>query len=120
MKTSVRIGPGAILAVCLALAAPVAGAASPNATISFHGGGVGFIAGVNWGSGTLHYRGKDIPVKVSGLTVGTIGAAKYSATGEVYNLKKVSDIAGTYAAIGAGATVAGGGSVLDMSNSAGV
>ena len=120
MSMPVRIGAGAVLAMCVGLAASAAGARAPDATIDFHGGGVGFIAGVSWGSGTLHYKGKSIPVKVSGLVVGTIGATKYSATGNVYNLKKLGDIAGTYAAVGAGATVAGGGSVLDMSNSAGV
>jgi hypothetical protein len=122
MNTPRSLGVGAIAALALGLAAPAALAASstPDATITFHGGGVGFIAGVHWGSGTLHFQGKDIPVKVSGLDVGTVGASKYSATGNVYNLRQVSDIAGTYAAVGAGATIAGGAHVLDMSNSAGV
>jgi hypothetical protein len=123
MNTPRNLGVCAIAALALGLAAPAAMAASssaPDATISFHGGGVGLIAGVHWGSGTLHFQGKDIPVKVSGLDVGTVGASKYSATGNVYNLKQLSDIAGTYAAVGAGVTVAGGGHVLDMSNSAGV
>jgi ribosomal protein S27AE len=28
--------------------------------------------GVQWGSGTLHFRGKRIPIQVSGVGVGTI------------------------------------------------
>jgi hypothetical protein len=123
MNSPSRIGACALAILALGVAAAPATAApkpSNEGTISFHGGGVGFIAGVNWGSGTLHYRGKDYPLKVSGLDVGTIGASKYSASGEVHNLKKLSDIEGTYGAVGAQATVAGGAGVLDMKNSAGV
>jgi hypothetical protein len=123
MNTLIRGGAGAILAMSIGLASYVAGAAAaskPDATISFHGGGVGFIAGVNWGSGTLHYHGKNYPLKVSGLDVGTIGANGYNASGEVYKLKKVSDIEGDYAAVGAAATAVKGAGVLDMSNGAGV
>jgi hypothetical protein len=75
---------------------------------------------VNWGSGALTYQGKDIPLEISGLTAGAIGASKIDASGEVFNLKKISDIEGTYAAVSAGATVGGGAGVLDMQNSAGV
>ena len=122
MNMPMLVGRRAILAVAVSLVAfaNIGASGPPDATITIHGGGVGFIAGVNWGSGTLYYHGQRIPLKVSGLVVGTIGATKYSATGEVYNLKKISDIDGTYAAMGAGATLAGGGSVLTMSNGAGV
>ena len=111
----------ALIALAASLALGSAQAAPPsNATISFHGGSVGFIAGVNWGNGTLHYRGRDIPLKVSGLSVGAIGANKFDASGQVYNLKQAADIEGTYAAVAASATVGGGAGVMDMSNSKGV
>jgi hypothetical protein len=92
----------------------------PDGTIAFHGGGVAFIAGVHWGSGTLHYKGRDYPLKVSGLSVGEVGANKYDARGEVYHLKQVKDIEGTYAAGAAAATVGGGAGALEMKNGAGV
>jgi hypothetical protein len=94
--------------------------AQPDGTVEFHGGHVAFIAGVNWGSGTLHYRGRSIPLKVSGIGVGSIGANSYSISGEVYNLHSPTDIIGTYSAISASATAGAGAGVLDMTNSKGV
>jgi len=110
---------GAVAMVAVATAS-AAHAAAPSGTITFSGGAVAFIAGVNWGGGHLHYRGQSIPVKVSGLSVGAIGVDKFQAKGTVYNLHKVGDIQGTYAAIGAGATVGGGAGLLEMKNGNGV
>jgi hypothetical protein len=111
----------ACAAAVLALGASASAQSSkPDATIEFHGGGVGFIAGVSWGGGTLHYKGQNIPLEVSGLQVGTIGASKYDARGDVFNLKQPSDIAGTYAAGTGEATVAGGVAGIQMQNGAGV
>lgn len=101
-----------------------AGVASPafaqSAHIRFHGGSVAFIAGVNWGGGTLYYHGKAVRLRVNGLSVGAIGANSFDAEGDVYHLHRLSDIQGTYAAIGAGATVGGGAGAIDMQNGAGV
>ncbi len=112
-------------AAAMALSAVLVGFAAdaqsaPDATIDFHGGKVAFIAGVNWGGGTLHYKGKNIPLQVSGLSVGAVGAAKFDATGQVYNLKQISDIEGTYAAGAASATVGGGAGITEMQNGKGV
>ncbi len=112
--------PALAIAATCALAAPTLAADAPDATIHFHSVSVAFIAGVNWGSGRLHYKGKDIPLKVSGLSVGAIGANSSDADGDVYNLRHVSDIEGTYAAVNADATIGGGEGVLDMKNNAGV
>jgi hypothetical protein len=92
----------------------------PDGTITFKGGGVAFIAGVRWGGGTLHYKGKDYPLQVTGLSLGEVGANKYDARGEVYHLNKVSDIEGTYAAGAGGVTVAAGVGGIQMQNGAGV
>jgi hypothetical protein len=43
-----------------------------------------------------------------------------SATGEVYNLKELSEFAGNYSAVAAGAALAGGGAVSAMQNDHGV
>jgi hypothetical protein len=100
--------------------APAMAADKPDGTITFKGGTVGFIAGVSWGGGTLHYKGKDYPLQVSGLSLGEVGAKKYDARGEVYHLTKVSDIEGTYAAGAGDITVGGGVGGLQMKNGAGV
>ncbi|MBV9994258.1 MAG: DUF1134 domain-containing protein [Caulobacteraceae bacterium] len=114
-----------LMSLAALAAAAIAASASfaqekPDGTINFTGGGVGFIAGVNWGRGTLHYQGRDYPLKVSGLSVGEIGANKYDIQGEVYNLKRVSDIEGVYASGAAGATLAAGAGAMEMQNGAGV
>ena len=70
--------------------------------------------------GTLTYKGKDYPVDVKGLSVGDVGITKIEASGKVYNLKSIDDFNGNYTAVGAGAAVAGGGSVSSMRNQAGV
>ncbi|MGO9018524.1 MAG: DUF1134 domain-containing protein [Syntrophobacteraceae bacterium] len=81
---------------------------------------VGVGIGAHWGSGTLTQAGKEYPLKVEGLSVGNVGITKATALGEVYNLKKISDINGQYASVGAGATVGGGGAGITMKNANGV
>jgi len=76
--------------------------------------------GLHWGGGTLTYKGKDYPVDVTGLSVGDVGVSKIEASGKVYNLKGLADFDGNYTAVGAGATVAGGGAVTTMRNQNGV
>src|SRR4030095_11198155 len=64
--------------------------------------------GVSWGDGVLTYRGEQHKVSVEGMSVSGTGGWKVSATGEVSDLKKLEDFAGTYAAAGAGAAAGGG------------
>jgi hypothetical protein len=81
----------------------------------------GFIIGVSGGSGLLHFQGRGYPVSIGGVSLGaTIGASKAELIGEVYNLTKPSDIAGTYVAAQAGVAAAGGAKVFDLTNSKGV
>ena len=91
-----------------------------DALIRVSSGSFGAGVGISWGSGTLTQAGKEYPLKVDGLTVGTVGITKATALGKVYNLKKLSDINGTYAAIGTGATIGGGGAAVTMKNANGV
>src|SRR6266542_4130782 len=68
----------------------------PDATLRFSGGGFALGIGVNWGSGTLTYRGKDYPVKVKGLSVVSVSLKRTSDYGEVFNLKQLQDLNGHY------------------------
>jgi hypothetical protein len=122
MSTFSRIGKfAAAVALVGALAAPAAFAQDePSATIHFHGGSVAFIAGVNWGDGRLDYKGREIPLQVSGLSVGAIGVTSYDVVGDVYHLHHLRDIEGTFAAVNASATAGPGAGVIDMQNGAGV
>jgi hypothetical protein len=92
----------------------------PDATLRMTGGSFAAGIGFSWGSGTLTYKGKDYPVSVNGLSVGKVGITGGSASGEVYNLKKLRDFIGHYNAGGAGMTVAGGRNVYAMTNQNGV
>jgi hypothetical protein len=92
----------------------------PNATLQLSGGSVAAGIGFSWGKGTLTYKGKDYPISVNGLSLGKVGITGASASGEVYNLKKLKNFDGNYTAAGAGMTVAGGRSAVTMSNQNGV
>jgi hypothetical protein len=95
----------------------------PDATLRLSTGGFALGIGVNWGSGTLTYQGKNYPVKVKGLSVGRVGATSSSAYGEVFNLKHLQDFNGHYNVSGAGTrgvTLGAGKTGTLMSNQAGV
>ena len=95
----------------------------PDATLRLSGGSFALGIGVNWGSGTLTYKGKDYPVKVKGLSIGKVGMTSSSANGEVFNLKHLQDFNGHYnvgAAGTRGVTLGSGRSGTIMSNQAGV
>ena len=81
----------------------------------------GFIVGVGGGRGTLVFNGRRYPLRVGGLSVGaTIGASKADLVGRAYNLRRASDIAGTYTAVGAGVAAGGGVSGIRLQNARGV
>ena len=92
----------------------------PDATLKLSAGSIAAGVGVNWGSGTLTYQGKEYSVDAKGLSVGDVGVSKIEATGKVYNLKKLEDFDGNYTGVGAGAAVAGGGAVVKLKNQNGV
>ena len=91
-------------------------AKKPDATIELKGGSVAAGVGVSWESGTLTYKGKTYPISVTGLDVGDVGIARITASGKVYDLKKLADFNGNYAAVGAEATIGGGISAVAMEN----
>ena len=89
---------------------------TPSATIELSGGAVAVGIGYSWGKGSVTYLGTRHALKVNGLSIIDVGVSNYTASGSVYNLKKLSDIEGTYTAAEAGATVAGGVSATVMQN----
>ena len=70
---------------------------------------VGVGLGVTWGHGVLEYRGGKYPFTVTGFNVGDVGVARAIDRGLVFNLKRVEDFSGMFAAAVAGGTVGGGG-----------
>ncbi|MGO4525171.1 hypothetical protein AB4097_09955 [Microvirga sp. 2MCAF35] len=81
----------------------------------------GFIVGVGGGRGTLVFQGRRYPLSVGGLSVGaTIGVSKAELVGRAYNLRRPTDIAGTYTAVGGGVAAGGGASGVRLQNAKGV
>jgi hypothetical protein len=95
----------------------------PDATLRMSMGGVHLGIGGSSGSGTLTYRGKNYPFKVSGFAVGRVGVTSSSASGEVFNLRHLQDFNGHYDVGGGGTrgvTLGAGRTGTIMSNHAGV
>src|SRR5262245_36123970 len=96
---------------------------SPDATLRMSVGGVALGIGGSSGSGTLTYRGRNYPFRVSGLAVGRVGVTRSSAVGDVFNLRHLRDFNGNYTVSGAGTrgvTLGAGRTGTIMSNQAGV
>ena len=110
-----------LLAPLAAGAAEASAAAGNSGRIAFRITRAGLIVGVGGGTGTLSFNGKTYPLSIGGISLGaTIGIASADFVGRVRHLRRASDIAGTYSAVGAGLAAAGGGSVARLRNSHGV
>jgi len=91
----------------------------PDGTIEIKEWTVGFLLGGQEGNGTLKFRGKSYPLKISGIHVGaTGGIARASLTGHVYGLRKAQDIAGAYGAGEAEVALIGGPKIFVLRNKA--
>ena len=93
---------------------------TPDGVVEFSEGAVAAGIGFSWGSGTLTYKNQQYKLKAEGLSVGEVGLTRASARGNVYDLKRLEDFSGNYTAVGAGATLAGGGTGMLMKNQNGV
>jgi hypothetical protein len=112
---------GSMMIGTMLFLAPIGHAAEkPDATVKMTGKSVAAGVGFSWGSGVLTYQGKEYPFSVSGLSAGNIGVSEAELSGEVFNLKSLTDFNGNYTSAGAGATVAGGGGGATMTNQNGV
>jgi hypothetical protein len=96
--------------------------ASGSAIIEMTIGKVGFLVGVSRGDGRLFFNGQEALLDINGLRVGlTIGASFANMRGEVYNLNRLEDIAGTYVTAQASVVaIKGGGQNLVLVNEHGV
>lgn len=82
---------------------------------------IAFIGSGGIGGGTLHFRGKSYPFSIGGLGIGGFGISKMQATGEVYNLRELSQFPGAYGSARYGAAVGDkGGGELWLENPHGV
>jgi hypothetical protein len=81
----------------------------------------GFIVGAQGGSGSMRFAGRNYRLGIGGLSFGaTIGASKAVLVGRAYNMRRVSDIAGTYGQVEGGVAVVTGGKAARLRNEKGV
>jgi hypothetical protein len=92
----------------------------PDGFVWFSKKDLGIILGGSKGGGHLKYGNDDHTFRVTGLKLGTIGPAEVKASGEVYNLKKLEDFAGTYRESSIGLTVIVGQGGIWLENEQGV
>ena len=76
--------------------------------------------GISWGDGTVTFEGHPHAFSVKGLSIGDLGASKLSGLGNVQNLERIEDFAGTYMAVEAGIAAGPGASAMTMRNEHGV
>ncbi len=93
---------------------------TPSGTISITSTSVAIGVGISWGDGTLKFNGKEYHFSMSGLSLVDVGVSKVSAVGEIYDLKKVSDLSGNYVGIKVGISLGGGVGGVRMQNQNGV
>ena len=95
----------------------------PDANLRMSIGGVHLGIGGSSGSGTLTYRGRNYPFRVSGMAIGRVGVTSSSAVGDVFNLRHLQDFNCHYNVGGAGTrgvTLGSGKAGTVMTNQAGV
>lgn len=70
---------------------------NPDAFIAIEQVRVGILAvGAAVGGGRLRFRGEEYSFSVRGLEFGSLGLASLSASGEVFNLRRLEDFPGRY------------------------
>lgn len=80
----------------------------------------GWIIGGSGGYGTLTFRGRSYPLSVGGLDYGLVfGGSKTVLRGRVSNISRAADVAGVYAAGGAGLAVGRGARAIVLANQKG-
>ena len=123
MRNSIRAFTFLVLALPFFFAPSLAIAAEdkPDATLTFKATDFGFMFRVEWGQGRLSLAdGSHRAFSVKGGAVLGAGVAELTATGKVYNLKKLEDFNGNYTRAEAGITVIEGKKVAIMKNGNGV
>lgn len=114
-----KIGAALVVGAVMLSSAPTPSYAETGA-VRFSVGSAGFIVGVGGGSGVLRFKGRTYPLSIGGIRIGTIGASATEVRGVAHNLRRASDIAGTYSAVGAGIAVGGGAGSARLQNEKGV
>jgi hypothetical protein len=115
-------------AIRAALAALTAFAGVSLSSASYADGGTvsltiykaGWVIGGSGGGGTLNFHGRVYGLSAGGLDYGFVfGGSKTMLRGRVSNITSPSDVAGVYAAAGAGLAIGGGARAIVLTNQKG-
>jgi hypothetical protein len=80
----------------------------------------GWVIGGSGGGGTLNFHGRSYGLSAGGLDYGLVfGGSKTVLRGRVSNIRSPSDVAGVYAAAGAGLAIGGGARAIVLTNQKG-
>lgn len=121
-----RILGGATKFFMAASAALALMAASPSqsqaatGTVRLHVVKGGVVLGGTNGDGFLYFGHRRYHLTVTGSSIGTVGVATLDLVGTVSNLRRASDIAGSYSDAGAGVSIGAGPSATTLQNDHGV
>ena len=112
------------LRIALLALASVAGTSLPafadGGTVSLVIYKAGWIIGGSGGGGVLNFRGHSYALSTGGLDYGLVfGGSKTVLRGTVTNIYRPSDVAGVYAAAGAGIAVGRGARAIVLTNQKG-
>jgi hypothetical protein len=111
---------GVLIALTVLFCAGVQPASADSGSVVLTVYKAGWIIGGSGGYGTLTFRGKSYPLSVGGLDYGLVfGGSKTVLRGRVSNISRASDIAGVYAAGGAGLAVGSGARAIVLANQKG-
>jgi hypothetical protein len=113
-----------VLRVALLALVSIAGTSLPafadGGTVSLVIYKAGWIIGGSGGGGVLNFRGRSYSLSTGGLDYGLVfGGSKTVLRGTVSNIWRPSDVAGVYAAAGAGIAVGRGARAIVLTNQKG-
>ena len=121
-----RILNGAMKFFAVALTAATVVAAAPSqsqaatGTVRLHIVKAGVVLGGSNGEGVLYFGHRRYRLTVTGGNIGTLGVATLDLVGTVSNLRRPSDILGSYSDAGAGLSIGNGASATTLQNDRGV
>jgi len=118
MRVSHRFRPALIAFAAVAgLAFTAPAARADSGSISFSIIKAGIVIGGSAGSGVLHFHGRSYRISIGGISYGfTFGASETRFHGTVSHIRRASDVAGVYAAAGAGVAVGPGAQAIVLTN----
>jgi hypothetical protein len=110
----------ALLALTFLAAAGLSSARADEGFVTLTIWKAGWIIGGSGGGGVLMFHGRAYPLSTGGLDYGLVfGGSRTVLRGRVHNIWRPSDVAGVYAAAGAGLAIGGGARAIVLTNQKG-